>query len=102
MYTHRTRTKMPFQFYLENAEIAKRISELIRLNRDALPEIIITQIEKLVTGEKQTFQGAPTFARAVLHIIEKLDVSCEQKLALIWQTARITVSLGEVKAFQLN
>lgn len=92
------RMPLPQAFYEANKDLALKVVHLIAATGDELPRLAITQITELVAHYPQDFEGNPTFAKAALDLIDKVETSAADKVILLRDLAKMTIVLQRLKA----
>lgn len=85
---------MPLSFWIINGRLAEEIKVFIS---DSKSQATIQKIKEIALSYEQEFMGEPTFAKAVVQLIEKTRADDKTKLALILETANITINLRDLK-----
>ncbi len=88
---------LPLGYYINNGNLAEQVMRLVALSEGDLPELTISNIKELALMHEQSFAGQPTFARALIELIEKIDTRPADKLNLISDIAKITIALKGLK-----
>lgn len=75
MFNVGRRVGLPIEYYINNGNLAEQVMQLITLNQSDLPELTINNVKELAFQHEQWFCGQPTFARAVLELIERINTN---------------------------
>lgn len=102
MNSGRSKVKLPQSYWIRNGKLADQIMLLILKNMNEQPETTIESIRGLALKHKQEVMGEPTFAKAVVELIEKIKTDHKTKINLIVDAAKVTINLRNLKTGQVH
>jgi hypothetical protein len=88
--------RLPRDFYVDNGNLAEKIMSV--LSAKVADPIKLGRVREIALSQELEFMGEPTFARALVEMIDKIDASPNHKLHLISDAARITIALRHLIA----
>jgi len=96
------KTRLPLSYYVNNGNLAEKTMKLIRRRDGEVAEATIAVVKALALQHEQECMGEPTFARAIVELIDRTKATADDKLALIEQTAKMTLLLRNLLTGQLR
>ncbi|MFQ5707845.1 MAG: hypothetical protein ACE5HO_10375 [bacterium] len=91
--TKNRKVRLPLSFYVNNSLLAEKVMKLISARDGELPGLTMKNIQEMASRHEQECMGEPTFAKALIDLIEKVNTVPEHKLNMILELARVTIYL---------
>lgn len=101
MLNRRSKVRLPLSYYIRNGEFAEKVMMAIQQGHGELADITLAKLREMALKHEQEYMGEPTFAKAVVELIDRTKTNSNDKLKLISDITKMTIIAKIVKTGEI-